>query len=189
MWYYNHGVNNQLDSPITRSVKMAFRYHFGSLAFGSFFLAVVQFLQIIVQIFKKQVGQSDAHNQNKCFEYVINCLRYCLACIERIVQFINETAYIQIALRGKKFSMAAWDGFQVVLNNGVRYIAVTGAGKLMMLIGQFFIAVGTTVAFYCIITFDISAKSNIIEPLYLLAVLSLLCRSCSSFLILLEPST
>lgn len=85
--------------------------------------------------------------------------------------------------------MAAWDGFQVVLNNGVRYIAVTGAGKLMMLIGQFFIAVGTTVAFYCIITFDISAKSNIIEPLYLLAVLSLLCRSCSSFLILLEPST
>jgi hypothetical protein len=85
--------------------------------------------------------------------------------------------------------MAAWDGFQIVLNNGTRYIVVAGAGKLMMLIGQFFIAVTTTVAFYCIITFDTSAKSNIIEPLYLLAVLSPLCRSTSSFLILLEPST
>lgn len=48
MWYYNHGANSELDSPIMRSVKMGFRYHFGSLAFGSFILAVVQFLQMVV---------------------------------------------------------------------------------------------------------------------------------------------
>lgn len=48
MWYYNHGANSELDSPITRSFKMAFRYHFGSLAFGSFILAVVQFLMLLV---------------------------------------------------------------------------------------------------------------------------------------------
>jgi len=79
--------------------------------------------------------------------------------------------------------MAAWDGFQAVLNNGVRYIVVAGVGKLMMFIGQILIAVGTTAAFYCLITFVSSIKSNIIEPLYLLAVLMLLCRLCSSFLI------
>jgi hypothetical protein len=44
MWYYNHGANAQLDSPILRSTGMAFRYHFGSLAFGAFLLALVQFL-------------------------------------------------------------------------------------------------------------------------------------------------
>lgn len=54
MWYYNHGANSELDSPITRSLKMAFRYHFGSLAFGSFILALVQFLQMLVEVFKKQ---------------------------------------------------------------------------------------------------------------------------------------
>jgi len=48
MWYYNHGANSELDSPVTRSLKMAFRYHFGSLAMGSFILAVVQFLQFMV---------------------------------------------------------------------------------------------------------------------------------------------
>lgn len=54
MWYYNHGANSELDSPVTRSLKMAFRYHFGSLAFGSFILAVVQFLQMLVELIKKQ---------------------------------------------------------------------------------------------------------------------------------------
>jgi choline transporter-like protein 2/4/5 len=50
-------------------------------------------------------------DKNVVFEYVINCVRCCLACVERIVQFINKMAYIQIALRGKNFCMAAKDGF------------------------------------------------------------------------------
>ena len=54
MWYYNHGANEVLDSPVTRSFKMAFRFHFGSLAFGAFILAVVQFLQAMVEAFKAQ---------------------------------------------------------------------------------------------------------------------------------------
>ena len=48
MWYYNHGANESLDSPIFRSFFMIFRYHLGSLAFGSFILAIVQFLQVMV---------------------------------------------------------------------------------------------------------------------------------------------
>ena len=179
MWYYNHGANSELDSPVTRSIRMAFRYHFGSLAFGSFILAVVQFLQMMVELAKKQAENSGA-DQNKCFEYAINCLRCCLACVERIVQFINETAYIQIALRGKNFCMAAFDGFSAVLNNGMRYLIVAGVGGLMMFLGRILIAAGTTAGFYCLITFVTSIKSNILEPLYLLLVIVLLFRSCSS---------
>ena len=44
MWYYSHGPGAQLDLPIFRSYKMAFRFHFGSLAFGSLILAIVQAL-------------------------------------------------------------------------------------------------------------------------------------------------
>lgn len=48
MWYYSHGPGQELDSPIIRSYKMIFSFHAGSLAFGSFILAVVQALQLIV---------------------------------------------------------------------------------------------------------------------------------------------
>jgi choline transporter-like protein 2/4/5 len=60
MWYYNHGANGTLDSPVTRSLWMAFRYHFGSFAFGSFILAFVQLLQMLLELLKKQVDNSGA---------------------------------------------------------------------------------------------------------------------------------
>lgn len=49
-------------------------------------------------------------------------------------------------------------------------MVVAGVGKLMMFIGRILIAVGTTLAFYCLITFVPSIKSGIIEPLYLLLI-------------------
>lgn len=72
MWYYSHGPDQELTLPVSRSYKMVFRFHFGSLAFGALLLAIVQFLQLMVEVVKRQAeaqGQS-----NKCFEYVIKCL-------------------------------------------------------------------------------------------------------------------
>lgn len=66
MWYYNHGANSELDSPVMRSFKMGVRYHFGSLAFGSFILAVVQFMQFCVELFKKQAEAAAGGELNKC---------------------------------------------------------------------------------------------------------------------------
>jgi len=105
---------------------MAFRYHFGSLAFGSLILAIVHFLQIVLEIAKKQT-EANAPS-NKCLEYAINCLRCFMQCIERIVQFINKMAYIQIALRGKNFCNAAKDGFEIAWSNPLRFAIVGGVG-------------------------------------------------------------
>jgi len=80
MWYYSHGPGAELDSPILKSFYMAFRYHFGSLAFGSLILAIVQFMQLALEAFKKQAEATGA-DQNQLMEYIINCLRCCLACV------------------------------------------------------------------------------------------------------------
>lgn len=113
-------------------------------------------------------------------------MRCCLACIERLVQFLNETAYIQIALRGKNFCGAAMDGFQIVLNNGIRYATVAGVGKLMMFVGRILIAIGSTFAFYILITFATTIKSSIMEPIYMLVVILVLFSWFSSFPMQLE---
>lgn len=48
MWYYSHAPGNELSLPVWRSYKMTFRYHWGSLAFGSLLVAIVQFIQLMV---------------------------------------------------------------------------------------------------------------------------------------------
>ena len=161
IWYYNHGPEQEINFPIFRSYKMVLRYHLGSLAFGSLILAIVQFIEIVLELVKKQAEANGAAN-NKCFEYAINCLRCCMQCVERLVQFINKTAYIQIALRGQNFCSAAKDGFEIVWSNPARYAIVGGVGQIMMVLGELMIATGTTFAFYCFITYVSSIKSNVL---------------------------
>ena len=45
------------------------------------------------------------------------CVRCCLACFERAIRFINENAYIFIALTGQGFCASAHSAFYVVLRN------------------------------------------------------------------------
>jgi len=64
MWYYSHAPGSDLSLPIWRSYKMLFKYHWGSLAFGSLLVAIVQFLQMVVELFKRQAEASGT--SNKC---------------------------------------------------------------------------------------------------------------------------
>jgi len=44
MWYFTQGdvgQNNSYKMPVMTSFYRAFRYHFGSLAFGAFLLALI----------------------------------------------------------------------------------------------------------------------------------------------------
>ncbi len=47
VWYFSKAPGVKLDSPVSTGFYMAFRYHFGSLAFGSFVIALIQFVQFI----------------------------------------------------------------------------------------------------------------------------------------------
>lgn len=164
MWYYSHGPDQELTLPVARSYKMIFRFHFGSLAFGALLLAIVQFLQMMVEVVKRQAeaqGQS-----NKCFEYVIRCLQCFLACVECIVKFINTQAYIQIAIRGKNFCYAAKDGFELAWSNALRYAVVGGVGGIIMFLGKLMIAALTAGGFYLLITYVSSIRQNYLQPFY-----------------------
>lgn len=183
MWYFSHGPGGELHTPVLRSYGRAFRYHFGSLAFGSLLVAIVQFLQLMVEAFKKQAENTGA-DKNKVMEYIINCLRCCLACVERIVQFINKNAYIQIALTGKNFCMAAKDGFELVWSNPLRYAIVGGIGSIIMFLGKLMIAFGTTLAMYAYLTYAPNTVMGkllflFVIPYYNLAYIHLFVR-CSS---------
>lgn len=48
MWYFTRGPDEELKGPVMTSFYRSFRYHWGSLAFGAFVIAVVQFIQAVV---------------------------------------------------------------------------------------------------------------------------------------------
>lgn len=66
--------------------------------------------------------------------------------------------------------MAAYDGFDLAWSNMLRYSVVSGVGEIIMFLGKILITAGTTLAFYCLITYVQSIAKTVLVPILLLVV-------------------
>ena len=78
--------------PLRRSLWRAFRYHLGSLALGSFIMTIVTILQIIMETIDEKLKSEQ--DRNPVMKVIVKCFHCYLACLKRLVEFINKNAYI-----------------------------------------------------------------------------------------------
>lgn len=67
--------------------------------------------------------------------------------------------------------MAAYDGFNLVWSNAMRYAIVSGVGEIIMFLGKILISAGTAVAFYVLITYGKTIAKTVFEPILLIIVI------------------
>jgi len=142
VWYFQQGdyqeaTNKSKRNPLCTAYCWAFTYHMGSIAFGSFILAVIWAIQIILEYIYQQYKK---HNpgENKFIECVFKIVKCIVACFERCVKFINQMAFIQIALTGKNFCRAAWAGFMTALAHASEF-------SILYIMGNFFAFIGIVI--------------------------------------------
>lgn len=160
IWYFEQDSDSpdKTTFPVMKSFYRAFRYHLGSLAFGSLIIAIIQFMIAVLEYIKQKVGDS-AGEKVALIKCLINCCQCVLDCCARFIEFINRHAYIQvkfyiiqIALTGENFCSAASSGFGVIVRNLGRFSALTLIGGIFMFIGLLFIAAATGITGYVLIT-------------------------------------
>ena len=151
IWYFNHEKETEGHFILT-SFKRAFRYHLGSIAFGSLIIAIVRFLMFFFEIFKKKMEKSIAKKTaGKCYKCIFCCIECCLRCIEKVLEYINKHAYILISIKGDCFCVAAWEGFALTVRNLGRFSVFTLLGKLFSNIGALFITAASGIIGYLVI--------------------------------------
>lgn len=119
-----------MQRPVSRSVWRAFRYHFGTLAFGSFILALVWIIKTILAYVSAKLKAEGVTDQSKLVEWIINCLQCYVNCFERFIKFLNKNAYIQTALMSTSFCESARNAFFLILRNGGRFLALGSIGHI-----------------------------------------------------------
>jgi len=144
IWYFTPNAVKGSKPSVLPAVKNCFRYHAGSLAFGSFILAVVQLIKYALLYLKKQMEAQ----KNAVMAKIAGALACLVQCFERFVKFLNKNAYIQIALLGKNFCRSAMAAFYLILRNAGRLGVLATIGSMITLIGVFFITAATTVVGY-----------------------------------------
>ncbi|RWS10489.1 choline transporter-like protein 5 [Dinothrombium tinctorium] len=119
--------------PVVKGAYRALRYHMGSIALGSFLLATVRFIRIIIEWI-----------QNKCKRYAdssiakaVFCLcRCCFWCLESFLKFINTNAYIMIAVYGENFCASARNAFMLLLRNILRVLVIDKVADYLLFLGK-----------------------------------------------------
>ena len=89
------------------------RYHLGTVAMGSFIIAVIQMIRIIASYIQNKVEQS----QNEAAKWIGRCIQCYLACLERIVTWINKNAYILCCIESTSFCSSAATAVGLLLAN------------------------------------------------------------------------
>ncbi|XP_041368219.1 choline transporter-like protein 2 isoform X3 [Gigantopelta aegis] len=132
--------------PLLSAVWRCFRYHLGTLAFGSLIIAIVQLIRLMLEY----VDQKLKGSENPVAKFFIKCMKCFFWCLEKFLKFINKNAYIMTAVYGRNFCMAAKDAFFLILRNIVRVVVIDKITDFLLFIGKLVVvfAMGTAAFFF-----------------------------------------
>mmetsp|Transcript_14136 Transcript_14136/g.17326 ORF Transcript_14136/g.17326 Transcript_14136/m.17326 type:complete len:669 (+) Transcript_14136:64-2070(+) len=155
-WYFTRDRSSIGSSTATGQICAAFRYHIGTAAFGSLILAIVQFIQIVLNYIKRKAKAAD----NKIAQTVLSCMQCCLCCLEKCIRFMNKNAYIQTAIFGENFCKSAREAFFLILRNAARIGAISYVSMGIVFIGKLFIVSVITFGSYVLMNEYIEEDLN-----------------------------
>ena len=169
IWYFSSNSDSYGHGGLLKGLYWVFRYHLGSIAFGAFLIALVQLIRIIFEYYKSKI--EGASKKNPVVKVLLWCTSYLLWCLENLIKFISKNAYIQIALTGKNFCMAAWNAFILILKNMMRFGTANLIGMIFKYIGILFVAGVNGIAMFALThTLYKGAAVNWITPVVIAAL-------------------
>ena len=180
LWYFAQGgsSDDQARASLRTGFKWIFRYHLGSIAFGSFIIAVMQMIKIAFEYMRRKYGK--ALGNNPCTKCLICCLRCCIWCLDYCVKHITKNAYIQIALTNKNFCSSAWLTFWLIVRNCARFSMVTGIGYILIFLGKAIIMILSGWVAYIILMYTPSLKNKLYSPVFPVVIVVVIAYLLSS---------
>lgn len=144
--------------------KWIFGYHLGSIAFGSFIIAVMQMIKLMFEYLRKKYEKLLPNNP--CTKCLICSLRCCIWCLDYCVKHITKNAYIQIALTSKNFCSSCWLTFWLIVRNCARFSMVTGIGYILIFLGKALIMILSGWIAYIILMNSSNIKGKLYSPIF-----------------------
>ncbi|KAL5263312.1 hypothetical protein ACHWQZ_G008631 [Mnemiopsis leidyi] len=136
--------------PVVRGIWWVFRYHLGTVAFGSCIIAIIQLIRTILAYIQNKTKDS----QSEVVKYLLMCLQCCLWCFEKVMKFINRNAYIYTAFKGSNFCTSCKKVFGLLMSNLVRVGVINCVGSFILFIGKFLVVMVTGILGYFMLSKD-----------------------------------
>lgn len=150
-WYFSEPGDHK--SPPLGSVMIAtclvLKNHLGTIMFGAFLVALVQILRVILLVFEKKI--EEIAGKQEAVKAMMACVQCILACLERLLKFINKNAYIMTAIEGTSFIDSAMKALSLLVANALTVGAITIISEYVMIFGKLLITAATTLIGFAIL--------------------------------------
>lgn len=143
-WYWTIKKSEVPFFALTNGLSRTIRYHLGTVAFGSFIIAVCRIIRVVLE-----------YIDHKCKKYnneitrAILCVFRCLFwLLEKFLRFLNKNSYIMCAIHGKSFCGSAKDAFNLLMRNCLRVVALDKVTDFLFFLSKLLISLGMGTVMY-----------------------------------------
>ena len=135
--------------PVCSAMCRTIRFHLGSIAIGSFLIALVQMVRAVMMYVSNQL--KSAAKTNSWLSFMLCCANCCLACLDCCIRVITKNAYIYVALKGESFIASGRRVFTLLTAHGAVFAVVNVLGVLIVTLGKLLISVISAFVAYIIV--------------------------------------
>eukprot|EP00457_Paulinella_chromatophora_P002528 gb/GEZN01002533.1/.p1 GENE.gb/GEZN01002533.1/~~gb/GEZN01002533.1/.p1 ORF type:complete len:678 (-),score=64.38 gb/GEZN01002533.1/:385-2418(-) len=158
--------------PITGSACRSFRFHMGSVAFGSMLILIIKIMRAVVEYLNSKCKER-SNTFQKC---MMCCIRCCMYCVEWVCNKITQNAYVWMAITGDNFVDSACSAFQLVWENLARAGAMELVNGFIFHLGWISVSAGTS--FICVLiiqgVYGVDTYNSMGLPITLIVFLSII---------------
>lgn len=127
----------------------------GSIALGSLIIGIVRFIKLVFITVAQAAAKTSGDNAAR--RAVIKCGVCYLQCLEKITDYVSESAFSYMAVTGDDFCASAWNGFLLQVKHIQAFAFANSLATAFIFVGK----VGITVAncFTCEALIQMTAKT------------------------------
>jgi len=177
-YYFNSSKEKgEGSAEVMTAFHFCYKYHSGSLAFGSFIIALIQFIKFIfLYMAQKAETMSGENTMVKCIVKIGGCL---IQCIEKICDYINKAAYSYMAVSGDGFCTSAWNGFLLNMKHSMKFAFANFLASMFIFLGKLSVVFFNLVCVYFIMKADgdMDKVNSATGPLVLVGIVSFMCAT------------
>jgi len=125
---------------VTRSFFRVLRYHLGDIAFGSFLIATIRYVRIVIEFIdnrlRRKNNNGDANNPARsvaCFFRIFFWL------LDRFLKYIDRNAYIIMSMYGEGYLASAKRAVGLLYENSTRAIVLDYVTYFVLLVSRLLI--------------------------------------------------
>merc|ERR1711990_34011 len=138
-WYWTFDKSDVPALPVLKSIGRTFRYHTGTLAFGSLIIAIIKMIRLMLQYIQDKLEEKGA--DNPVVKAILCLCKCCFWCLEKFMKFINRNAYILTASQGSNFCKSAKQAFGLIFRNMVRVAVFDKVTDFLLFLGKLVVTV------------------------------------------------